>query len=144
MENGKLRILIFLPIFLFAFNVEFIKIEKKYLIPNINAILIQTNKSLTFPFKFYKVQNGYILKDTREIENYLDNEFYAPKNTKFKYLKIAIVDYDNYQVNIIKKIKNKYKNCKIKSLIFLNSDEEKIITKPSKIKLKYKIILDCP
>jgi len=143
MENGKLRILIFLPIFLFAFNVEFIKIEKKYVIPNIIAILIKTNKSLTFPFKFYKVKNGYILKDTREVENYLDNEFYAPKNTKFKYLKIAIIDYDNYQANIIEKIKNKYKNCKVKNIIFLNPDEEKIITKPTEIKLKYKIILDC-
>jgi hypothetical protein len=145
MKNGKFKFIIFLLFFnlLLAFDVEFTKIEKKFVIPDTNAILIQTNANLTFPFKFYKIKNGYVLKDTREIENYLDNKFYAPKDAKFKNIKIAIIDYDKYQYEIIKKIKNKYKTCKIKHLIFLNPDEEKIIFKPTKIELKYKVILDC-
>lgn len=143
MKNVKLIILFFFINLLFGFDVEFIKIEKKYIVPQTDAILIQTKADLTFPFKFYKTKNGYILKDTREVENYLNNQFYAPKDTKFKYIKIAIIDYDKYQYDIIQKIKNRYKTCNIKHLIFLNSDEEKIIFKPKKIKLKYKIILDC-
>jgi hypothetical protein len=135
--------LIFLFNFLFAFNVEFTKIEKKFIIPNQKAILIQTKENLTFPFKFYKIENGYILKDTKEVEFFLNNEFYAPKDTKFKNIKIAIVDYDKYQYQIIQKTKHKYKNCKIKHLIFLNPNEEKIILKSTEIKVKYKIILDC-
>jgi hypothetical protein len=128
---------------LFAFDVEFTKIEKKFIIPKTDAIFLQTKENLTFPFKFYKTKNGYILKDTKEVENYLNNKFYAPADTKFKNTKIAIIDYDKYQYKIIKKIKNRYKTCKIKHLFFLNPDEEKIIFKPTEIKLKYKIILDC-
>jgi hypothetical protein len=95
------------------------------------------------PFKFYKTSKGYILIESRNIESYLNNNFYAPKDAKFKNIKIAIIDYDTYQYEIIKKIKKRYRDCHIKHLIFLNPDKEKIVFKPTKIKLKYKIILDC-
>ncbi|GAX86765.1 conserved hypothetical protein [Lebetimonas natsushimae] len=142
MKNVKLIIIFLISTVLFSFDVEFTKIEKKFIVPNIDAILIQTKENLTFPFQFYKIKNGYVLKDSREIENYLNNRFYAPKDAKFKNIKIAIIDYDKYQYEIIQKIKNKY-NCPVKHLIFLNPDEEKIIFKPAEIELKYKIILDC-
>jgi hypothetical protein len=143
MKNRKLIIIFFIVTILFSFDVEFTKIEKKFIIPKTDAVLIQTRENLTFPFQFYKIKNAYILKDTSEVENYLNNQFYAPKDTKFKYIKIAIIDYDKYQYEIIQKIKNKYKDCKIKHLIFLNPDVKKIILKPTEITLKYKVILDC-
>jgi hypothetical protein len=74
---------------------------------------------------------------------WLDNNFYAPSDAKFKNIKIAIVDTDKIQYKIISKIKNTYKKCQIKQIIFLSPDETKIITKPETIKEKYKIILDC-
>ncbi len=139
------KIIIFFAIALFAFEVEFIKIYKKYIIPNQEAIFIQTKKNdLTFPFKYIKTKNGYILiGDINEINTWLENEFYAPNNTTFKEIKIAIIDMDKIQYEIIQKIKNIYKTCKIKKFIFLTPDEEKIITKPTYIKEKFKIILDC-
>jgi hypothetical protein len=139
----KKLIFIFLTLLVFAFDVEFIKIEKKFLIPKEKAILIKTKAPLTFPFKFYKTKEGYILKDTDEVEEYLRNDFYAPSDAKFKNIKITLIDYDKYQEEIIREVKKRYKNCKIKTLIFLNPDEKKIIFKPTEIELKYKVILDC-
>jgi hypothetical protein len=143
MKNAKLIILFLISTALFSFDVKFTKIEKKFIIPNIDAILIKTKANLTFPFKFYKTSKGYILIESRNIESYLNNNFYAPKDAKFKNIKIAIIDYDTYQYEIIQKIKKRYKDCNIKHIIFLNPNEEKIVFKPTEIKLKYKIILDC-
>jgi len=139
------KILFLLPLLLFAFKVEFTKIYKEYVIPKQDAIFIQTKaNNLTFPFHFFKTKNGYILYgDMQEINNYLDNNFYAPNDAKFKNIKIAIVDIDKIQQKVINKIKKTYKNCEIKNIIFLNPDEEKIIFKPTFIKEKYKVILKC-
>jgi len=139
------KILFLLPLLLFAFKVEFTKIYKEYVIPKQDAIFIQTKaNNLTFPFHFIKIPNGYILYgDMQEINNYLDNNFYAPNDAKFKNIKIAIVDMDKIQQKVINKIKKTYKNCEIKNIIFLNPDEEKIIFKPTFIKEKYKVILEC-
>jgi len=133
---------LFLP--LFAFEVEFTKVYKKYIIPNTPAVLIKTKENLSFPFKYFRVKNGYILVgDMREINNYLENDFYAPSDAEFKNIKIALVDMDKIQYKIINKLKKTYKNCEIKKLIFLSPDEEKLILKPTTISLKYKIIEDC-
>ena len=139
------KLLLLFPIFVFAFEVEFLKIYKEYVIPKKDAILIETHvNNLSFPFKFFKIKKGYILVgDMQQINNYLDNDFYAPSDAKFKNIKIAIVDMDKIQYKIIQKIKKTYKNCNIKKLIFLTPDEEKIIIKPTTITEKYKIILDC-
>jgi len=143
----KLKIIIFLLFFSFlnAFEVEFTKIYKEYVVPKKEAILIETKiNNLSFPFKFIKVREGYILiGDIDEINMWLENDFYAPKDAKFKNIKIAIVDMDKIQYKVINKIKKTYKKCSIKKIIFLTPDEEKIIFKPQYIKTKYKIILDC-
>jgi len=140
-----LRILFFLPILLFAFNVEFTKVYTKYIVPKKDAILIETkSNNISFPFQYYKVKNGYLLTgNMNQINNYLNNKFYAPDDAKFKRVKIAKPDYDTIQYNIINKLQQTYKTCNIKNVIFLSPDEDKIILKPSTIKLKYKIILDC-
>ena len=137
--------LLILPVFLFAFNVEFTKIYKKYVTPNKDAVLIQTKISnLTFPFKYYKVNNGYILTgNMQDINNYLNNDFYAPNDAKFKNIKIALINTDTIQYKIIQKLKNKYPKCKIKDIIFLSPDEKRIITHPIILTLKYKIKMDC-
>ena len=123
------KLLFLLPIILFAFEVEFTKIYKEYVIPKQEAVFIKTHKNdLTFPFKFYKVKNGYILiGDIQQINEYLDNEFYAPDDAEFQNIKIAIVDMDKIQYEVIQKINNTYKTCEIKKMIFLSPDEEKII-----------------
>ncbi len=138
------KLFLILPIFLFAFNVEFTKIYKKYIIPNKDAILIKTKADLTFPFEFIRVQDGYILYgNIQTINNWLNNNFYAPNDAKFKNLKITVVDTDKIQYKIIQNIQKKYKKCSIKNIIFLSPDEKIIITKPEFLKLKYKIILNC-
>jgi len=139
------KIFLLLPILLFAFEVEFTKIYKEYIVPNKEAILIETKKNdLTFPFKFYKTKDGYILiGDIDNINNWLENEFYAPDDAKFKTIKIAIVDMDKIQYKIIQKVKKIYKSCKLKKLIFLTPDEEKIFTRPTTVIEKFKIILEC-
>ena len=141
----KLLILISAISLAFSFDVEFIKIYKKYVVPKKEAILIQTHvNNLTFPFKFYKIKDGYILiGDLDKINMWLDNNFYAPDDAKFKTIKITIVDMDKFQYEVIRKVKRIYKECKLKKLIFLTPDEEKIITKPTYVETKYKIILKC-
>jgi len=103
-----------------AFEVEFTKVYKKYIVPNQEAILIQTKKeNLTFPFKYIKTKKGYILiGDANKINMWLDNEFYAPEDAKFKTIKIAFVNYDKLQYIVINKIKHTYKTCNIKKLFF--------------------------
>jgi hypothetical protein len=139
------KLLIILPVFLLAFEVQFTKIYKKFVIPKKPAIyLITKDQTLTFPFHYVKTAKGYILYGNLTRINYwLENNFYAPKDAKFKNVKIAIIDTDKYQYQIIKSIKKEYKNCSIKNIIFLSPDETKIITKPQYIKLKYQIILNC-
>ena len=141
----KKLLFLLLAIKLFAFDVVFTKVYKQYVVPKKEAILIQTHDdTLTFPFKYIRVQNGYILiGDIDQINMWLDNEFYAPEDAKFKNIKIAVVDSDKIQYKIINKLKKTYKNCKIKEVIFLTPDETKIITKPQTIVEKYKIVLDC-
>jgi len=141
----KKLLFLLLAIKLFAFDVVFTKVYKQYVVPKKEAILIQTHDdTLTFPFKYFRVQNGYILVgDIDQINMWLDNEFYAPEDAKFKNIKIAVVDSDKIQYKIINKLKKTYKNCKIKEVIFLTPDETKIITKPQTIVEKYKIVLDC-
>ncbi|WP_457564187.1 hypothetical protein [Caminibacter sp.] len=131
--------------FLYAFEVEFTKVYREYIAPKKPAIFIQTHaNNLTFPFKYIKVKNGYILYgDIDQINMWLDNNFYPPNDAQFKNIKIAIVDMDKIQYKIIQKIKKTYKKCKVKQLIFLTPDETKIISKPTYITEKYKIILDC-
>jgi len=141
------KVIIFLIFFtnIFAFEVEFTKVYKQYIVPKKDAVLIKTSqKELTFPFKFFKVDNGYILVGNIDNINYwLENDFYAPDDAEFKNIKVAIIDYDRIQYRIIKKIKNTYKSCEIKQIIFLSPDETKIITQPTEIEDKYKIILEC-
>jgi len=139
------KLILLIPFLVFAFEVEFTKIYKEYVIPKKEAILIKTkNNNLTFPFKFIKVKDGYILiGNLEEINMWLENNFYAPDDAEFKTIKITIVDMDKIQYKVIKKIKRIYKGCELKKLIFLTPDEVKIITKPIYIKTKYKIILDC-
>jgi hypothetical protein len=143
----KLKIIAFLLFFTFlnAFEVEFTKIYKEYVVPKKEAVLIETKADdLSFPFTFIKTQNGYILLgDIDEINMWLENNFYAPEDAKFKTVKIAIVDMDKIQYKVINKIKKIYKKCNIKKVIFLTPDEEKIIFKPQYIQTKYKIILNC-
>ncbi|MEO1924022.1 MAG: hypothetical protein ABGX25_05870 [Nautiliaceae bacterium] len=141
----KLLAFFLLSNLLFSFEVEFTKVYKKYILPNKEAIEIITSKNnLTFPFKYIKTENGYILiGNIDDIDLWLRNYFYAPQDAKFKKLKIAVVDMDEIQYKIINKIKRTYKGCSLKKLIFLTPDEEKIITKPTYVETNYKIILEC-
>jgi len=138
------KLIILIASLVFAFEVEFTKIHKEYIVPNKDAILIKTHKNLTFPFKYIKTNEGYILiGDVDEINYWLENNFYAPDDAEFKNIKIAIIDTDKIQYKIIKELKNRYKDCEIKKVIFLSPDEEKVILKPQTVTTKYKIILDC-
>jgi hypothetical protein len=139
------KLLFLIPVLLLAFKVEFTKIYKQYVIPNKPAILIETHdNTLTFPFHYIKIPNGYILYgDINQINMWLNNDFYAPNDAKFKNIKIAIINPDKIQYKIINKIQNQYKKCKINSIIFLSPDEKRIILQPQYITLKYKIILNC-
>ena len=137
-------LILLIAIFLNAFDVEFIKVYKKYIIPKEDAVLIKTKKIISFPFNFIKTSNGYILYgDIDQINMYLENDFYAPDDAKFENIKIAFIDKDKIQYDIIKKIKRTYKTCQLKKIEFLTLDEDQIITKPSTIKEKVKIILKC-
>ena len=136
-------ILIFFTL-LNAFEVEFTKIYSKYIIPNQDAILISTKKSLTFPYQFTKTKNGYILVgDVDEIEMWINNNFYPPKDSTIKNIKIATIDYDKIFYYIINKTKKEFKSCKIKKIKFLTPNKFQIVTKPTKITVEYKITLDC-
>ena len=141
----KIFILMVLLVNIFAFDVVFTKVFTKYVVPKKDAILIKTKaQNLTFPFKYIKTDDGYILLgDTRQINMWLDNEFYAPQDAQFENIKVAYINSDKLQYSVIKQVKHTYKKCKIKELIFLSPDENKIITKPETVKLKYKVILDC-
>ena len=146
MKNEKWIIFLFcFMTYIYAFEVEFTKVYTQHIIPKKEAVKIITNKEgLSFPFPFIKTKDGYILYgDLRDINRWIDNEFYAPKHTTFKTVTYSLVDYDLIQYKIINKIKKIYKSCKIKKIIFLTPDENKIIFKPTTISIKYKIKLEC-
>ena len=132
-------------IFLNAFEVEYTKVYKQYIVPESEAVKIVTKKEgLTFPFPFIKTKDGYLIYgNIDKINMWLDNEFYAPDDAKFKNVKYTKIDFDKIQYYIINKTKQIYKHCKIKNITFLTPDEDKIITKPSTVELKYKIKLNC-
>jgi len=138
------KLLLLLPIFIFAFQVEFTKIYKTFVIPSDTTYEVCSSALYDFPFEVVKRGNCYILLDNfNDIDLYLTNQFYPSNNTTIKKIKYALIDYDTIQYDIIRTLKQTYKTCNIKSVIFLNDDVKKIITKPQTIKLKYKIILDC-
>ncbi len=147
MKNHKLIFIILISLFnlLFGFEVEFTKVYTQYIVPKKEAVFIQTKAdNLTFPFKYIKTKNGYILiGNINQINMWLNNDFYAPDDAQFKNIKISVINSDKLQYRIIKKISQTYKKCKIKQMIFLSPDENKIITKPTFLKEKYKIILNC-
>lgn len=142
-KSGELKkiFLLILVLPLFAFEVEFTKIFKKTFYPKKNGYLIKTNFNLIFPFKVYKIESGYIVPFS--YETYLNNDFYPPKDAKFEEVKYSVIDFDRIQLNLIKNLKTKYKNCKIKKISFLTPDITKIITKPTTIELKYRIKMEC-
>ena len=88
--------------FLYAFEVEFIKEFSKTYIPTQEAFKIITTKQLTFPFKFFMQDDGYILVgDLDEIDRFLRDEFYMPKDAKIKKdLGNIILDDINFSVNL--------------------------------------------
>jgi len=127
-----------------AVEVEFTKIYSKYIVPNQDAILIKTKKDLSFSYQFIKNNNGYILfGDIDEIEMWMNNNFYPPKDSTIKNIKIATINYDKIFYYITHKTKKEFKNCKIKKIKFLTPNKFQTITKPTTITVKYKIILDC-
>ncbi|NPA11009.1 MAG: hypothetical protein GXO62_02070 [Epsilonproteobacteria bacterium] len=139
-----MRYLLLMASVLFGYEVEFTKIYKEYITPKQKTVMIETKAQITTPYKFIKTKNGYILLgDYNDINLWLENSFYPPKDTKFKDVKIAYIDYDNLQQKVLQKIKKVYKNCTLKKVQFLTPDEEKIITKPTQIVVKYKITLEC-
>jgi len=130
--------------FLNAFEVEFIKIYSKYITPNQDAILIKTKKNLIFPYQFVKTNDGYILfGNVNDIEIWINNSFYPPKDAIIKNIKIATINYDKIFYYIIKNSEKKFENCKIKKIKFLTPNRFQIIVKPTKIDIKYKLTLDC-
>ena len=136
-------ILIFFT-FLNAFEVEFTKIYSKDITPNQDAILISTEKNLTFSYQFKKTNNGYILfGDVNEIEMWINNSFYPPRDSTIDNIKIATIDYDKIFYYITNKIKKEFKNCKIKKIKFLTPNKFQIVTKPTRITIKYKVTLYC-
>ena len=141
----RIFLILLIVIFAFAFEVEYTKTYTQYIVPKNEAIKIITKKEgLTFPFAFIKTKDGYILYgDTNQINMWLDNYFYAPDDAKFETIKISKVNLDKIQYKIINNTKKIYKNCKIKKIMFLTPDENKIFTKPATLKLKYKIKLEC-
>ncbi len=141
----KIFLLIISFIILNAFEVEYIKIYTQYIVPKQEAIKITTKKEgLSFPFPFIKTKDGYILYgDIDNINMWLDNNFYTSDDTLFKRVKFNKINYDLIQYKIINDTKRIYKTCNIKKIVFLTPNKNKIITKPSTIRLKYKIKLDC-
>ena len=130
--------------FLNAFEVEFIKIYSKYITPNQDAISVKTKKNLIFPYQFVKTNDGYILfGNVNDIEIWINNSFYPPKDAIIKNIKIATINYDKIFYYITHKTKKEFKNCKIKKIKFLTPNKFQTITKPTTITVKYKIILDC-
>ncbi|GAB6075097.1 hypothetical protein [Nautilia lithotrophica] len=142
-----MRIFLFLifTTLLFAFEVEYTKVYTQYIVPQKEAIKIITKKDgLTFPFPYIKTNDGYILYgNIDQINMWLYNEFYAPDDAKFKTIKFAKINFDKIQYKIITKTKQIYKTCKIKKIIFITPDQDKFITKPTNLSIKYKIILKC-
>ena len=95
--------------FLNAFEVEFTKIYSKYITPNQNAILINTKENLTFPYQFIKTKNGYILfGNIDEIEMWINNSFYPPKDATIYNIKIATIDYDKNFIFFILQFLNSF------------------------------------
>jgi len=134
-------LIIFLASFLLAFDVEFNDTFTKFITPNQKAILLTKPISINYTPKIY-TQKGVVLLNYDKADEFIRNDFYIPNGVDIKDIKIAIFDINSFRYEIIKKLKNKYKTCKIKKIIFLNSPK-KLYFNPTTIKIDTKISLNC-
>jgi len=134
------KLIIFLFIFSFAFEVEFSNSYQTFITPNKRAIFI--NK--IFPINYKNIiytQKGMILLNYNQADEFVRNDLYMPNNSYAKNINIAIIDIDKIRIQLIHKIQTQYR-CKIKKIEFLNTPK-KIYFKPTLIKIKYKTTLEC-
>jgi len=134
-------LIIFIASFLLAFDVELNDSFTKFVFPNKQAILITKPIKIDYSPKIY-TSKGVILLNYDKADEFIRNNFYLPKGVDVKDIKIVIFDIDDFRYKIIQKLKNKYKTCNIKKIIFLNSPK-KLYFQATKIDIKTKIILNC-
>jgi len=134
-------LIVFITSFLFGFDVEFNDSFFKFITPNQKAILLTKPIQIEYNPKIY-TPKGVVLLNYEKADNFIRNDFYLPNGVKLKEINIAIFDIDKFRNQTIKTLKQKYKNCNIKKIIFLNN-LNKIYFKQTKIELKIKTILDC-
>ena len=137
-----MKYLLFLITFLSAYEVEFNDTFTKFIVPNQTAIFINKPLNIDYNPKFY-TQNGVLLLDYDKADEFIRNDFYTPKGVKIEDKKVGIFDIDSFRIEIMKKLKLKYKKCDIKKIVFNNPPFQKIYFKQTFIKLNTKTILEC-
>jgi len=134
-------LIIFLASFLLAFEVEFNDTFSKFITPNQKAILIIKPIKIEYSPKIY-TKKGVVLLNYDKADEFIRNDFYLPKDVEIKDIKIAIFDINSFRYKIIQQIKDKYKSCNIKKIVFLNSPKS-LYFQATKIEIKTKVILNC-
>ena len=128
--------------FLFSYKVEFVEKFSKFIIPNQKVILLTKQIPIEYSPKIYS-EKGTILLDYEKADQFIRNSFYLPKGVEVKELKVGVLDKDRFRLEIIDKIKRKYRGCRVEKLIFLNDDIETIYFKPKNVTIKTKVELNC-
>jgi len=138
----KYLLIFIIPLFLFAFEVEYTKFYQTTIFPNQKAILLETNKPIQIDYKskIYTKQ-GIVLINYNDADEFVRNDLYF--NGKIKDVKVAFLNLDNIRFNLIREIKMTYKTCKIKKIIFKNEIFKKVFFKPTNLIIEAKIILNC-
>jgi len=136
-------LLIFIASFLLAFEVKFQDVYIINIFPNQKALMLETTKFLNINYtpKLY-TNTGIILLNYDKADEFVRNNLYFDGTIKTVYIKI--IDLNNIRYKIIKNIKTKYKKCSIKKIIFTSNLNKTLFFKPTKLKLNYTTILNCP
>ena len=141
-----MRILVLISIFiisLFSFEVKFEDSYQKNINPSLNAFLLETSNTIkNIPFKYFRVDSGYVVIGDDNVDEWLRNTATLPIDTYIKPIKVAIVDMDKIRVRIINKLNKNYEKCSLSKIEFLNSPKE-LYLKAKTINIKTKVTLEC-
>jgi len=126
---------------LFCFEVEFYDVQNIDIFPLKKVILLKTNKPIFLNYNhIIRTKKGVLLLNYEKADEFVRNDLYF--NGEIQDIKIGILDIDKIRNQIIIRLNKYYKNCEIKKIIFLGN-YKKIYFKPTFLKIKSKVILDC-
>jgi hypothetical protein len=141
-----IKLILLISIFsisLLSFEVKFEDKYQKTVSISTNAFSLQSDEVIeNIPFKYFKIDNKYIVIGDNEVDEWIRNSASLPLDTYIKEIKVGLLDINKLRVKIINRLNKNYEKCNLSKINFLDSPKE-VYLKPETIEIKTKVILEC-